>query len=195
MGQSRRPGSNRRPPVYKTGALPAELRRRGVRILPPQRGWKEHHPGSPRPSGEARSIRSWPCLLARTLLELIGACGAPLDVGGLSHSVFDGDFPVKPRAAHAVGSARRVAHGATCRDCPLEGSVDETPVRDSRLAATEEFLAGSAERASWTQLGGHPAAGVADPGERNQTSAGDEHGCDCVRNTEGMHGRVLEGRS
>lgn len=35
--QSRRPGSNRRPPVYKTGALPAELRRRGVRILSPQR--------------------------------------------------------------------------------------------------------------------------------------------------------------
>ena len=73
--------------------------------------------------------------------------------------------------------------------------VHETPVRASILASMDEFLAGSADRASWTQLGGDPAAGIADPGERNQTSAGDEHGCDCVRNTEGMHGRVLEGRS
>jgi hypothetical protein len=59
----------------------------------------------------------------------------------------------------------------------------------------DEFLAGSAERAGWTQLGSDPAAGITDSGERDQTSASDEHGCDRVRNTEGMHGRVLEGRS
>jgi len=59
----------------------------------------------------------------------------------------------------------------------------------------DEFLAGAAERPSWTQLGGHLAARITDPGERNQTSASDEHGCDCVRNTEGMHRCVLEGRS
>ncbi len=73
--------------------------------------------------------------------------------------------------------------------------VDETPVRASILTGMDEFLAGSAQRPGWTALGGHPAAGITDPGERDQTSAGDEHGCDCVRNTEGMHGRVLEGRS
>ncbi len=33
--RSRRPGSNRRPPLYKSGALPAELRRRGHRIVAP----------------------------------------------------------------------------------------------------------------------------------------------------------------
>ncbi len=59
----------------------------------------------------------------------------------------------------------------------------------------DEFLAGSAEGPGWTQLGGRPAAGITDSSERNQTPAGDEHGCDRVRNTEGMHGRVLEGRA
>jgi hypothetical protein len=33
--QSRRPGSNRRPPLYKSGALPAELRRRGPGMVAP----------------------------------------------------------------------------------------------------------------------------------------------------------------
>jgi hypothetical protein len=61
-----------------------------------------------------------------------------------------------------------------------------------RLASTDEFLAGSAKRSRWTQLGGNPAAGISDSGECNQTSAGDEHGCDCVRDPEGVHGRVLE---
>jgi hypothetical protein len=75
---------------------------------------------------------------------------------------------------------------------PFEGAVDETPVRDSRLAGADEFLAGSAECASWTQLGGHLTPGITDSGERNKTSAGDEHGCDRVRDTEGMHGGVLE---
>jgi len=42
-------------------------------------------------------------------------------------------------------------------------------------------LAGSAERPSWTQLGGHSAARIADPGQRNDTPAHDEDGRDRVR--------------
>ena|ERR1700691_3320259 len=59
----------------------------------------------------------------------------------------------------------------------------------------DEFLAGSAERPGWTQLGGHRAAGIADPGERNETSARHEYGCDCVRYAKSVHRRIVEGRS
>jgi hypothetical protein len=55
-------------------------------------------------------------------------------------------------------------------------------------------LAGSAERPSWTQLGGHSAARIADPGQRNDTPAHDEDGRDRVRHAERMHRRIVEGR-
>lgn len=59
----------------------------------------------------------------------------------------------------------------------------------------DEFLAGSAERPGWTQLGGHRATGIADPGERNETPAHDEDGCDRVRHAKRMHRRIVEGGS
>lgn len=59
----------------------------------------------------------------------------------------------------------------------------------------DEFLAGSAERSSWTQLGSHRTTGIADPDERNETPAHDEDGCDRVRDAERMHRRIVEGRS
>jgi hypothetical protein len=69
------------------------------------------------------------------------------------------------------------------------------PVRASILASVDEFLAGSAERPSRAQLGGHRAAGIADPGERDETPAHDEDGRDRVRHAERVHGRIVEGRS
>ena len=57
------------------------------------------------------------------------------------------------------------------------------------------FLAGSAERSSWTQLRGHRAAGITDPGQRNDTPTHDEDGRDCVRYAERMHRRIVERRT
>lgn len=59
----------------------------------------------------------------------------------------------------------------------------------------DEFLTGTAERASWTQLGGDAAARITDPDERDHASARNEHGCDRVGNTEGVYGCFLERRS
>ncbi len=67
-------------------------------------------------------------------------------------------------------------------------ALSTTPrLQESRLACSYEFLAGSAERSSWTQFGGHRAAGITEPRKRNETPAGDEDGRDRVRHAEGMH--------
>jgi len=63
------------------------------------------------------------------------------------------------------------------------------PVGSLRLASGDQFLAGSAERPSWTELGGHRAARITDPRQRNDTPAQDEKGRDCVRHAERMHRR------
>src|SRR5271155_2736994 len=78
------------------------------------------------------------------------------------------------REARVVGLARRAAWRARVSTAPPM----KRRSKGSGLAGADEFLAGSADRPGWTQLGGHPAAGITDPGERNQTSAGDQHGCD-----------------
>ncbi len=62
LTQSRRPGSNRKPPVYKTGALPIELRRQGPGMGVP--------PGAPGHRATRRSI-SW-----RRVAERFGHSGS-----------------------------------------------------------------------------------------------------------------------
>jgi hypothetical protein len=95
-------------------------------------------------------------------------------------------------AGHRVASTRRIAHRATRRD-NVSTAPWTNPVLDSRLACSSQFLAGSAERPSWTQLGGHSAARIADPGERNQAPVHDQDGRDRVRHAERMHRRIAEG--